>query len=56
MSIEQGMASQYIRDLSTNIKRGNRAKLERGAWPNRAPFGYKNDRLNKTIIIDPRQF
>ena len=52
MSIEQAMASQYIRDLSTNVKRGNRAKLEKGVWPNCAPFGYDNDRLNKTIIVD----
>ena len=52
MSIEQAMASQYIRDLSTNVKRGNRAKLEKGVWPNRPPFGYDNDRLNKTIIVD----
>lgn len=53
MSIEQGMASQYIRDLSSNIKRGHRAKLERGCWPSRAPFGYLNDRATITIVIDP---
>ncbi len=53
MSIEQAMASQYIRDLSTNIKRGNRAKLEKGQWPNRAPFGYLNDKATKNIIVDP---
>ncbi len=53
MSIEQGMASQYIRDLSSNIKRGNRAKLEKGDWPNRAPFGYLNDKANRTIAIHP---
>ena len=33
MSIEQGMASQYIRDLSVNVKRGNRAKMKKEmAW------------------------
>ena len=53
MSIEQAMASQYIRDLSSNVKRGNRAKLEKGQWPNRAPFGYLNDKATKTIAIDP---
>ena len=53
MSIEQGMASQYIRDLSSNIKRGHRAKLERGFWPSRAPFGYLNDRATVTIVVDP---
>lgn len=52
MNVELGMANQYIRDLSENIKRGNRAKLERGEWPNRAPFGYKNDKANHCIIVD----
>ena len=54
MSIEQAMASQYIRDLSTNVKRGNRAKLERGEWPNHAPLGYVNDKATKTIKIDKK--
>ena len=53
MGIEQAMANQYIRDLSVNVKRGNRAKLERGEWPNHAPFGYLNDKFTKSIIIDP---
>lgn len=55
MSIEQAMASQYIRDLSTNVKRGNRAKLERGEWPNHAPFGYLNDKATKKVVIDPKR-
>src|ERR1035437_2265506 len=29
MSIEQAMANQYIRDLSTNVKRGNRSEERR---------------------------
>jgi site-specific DNA recombinase len=53
MSIEQAMANQYIRDLSTNVKRGNREKLARGEWPNHAPFGYLNDKNTKSITIDP---
>lgn len=54
MSIEQAMANQYIRDLSVNVKRGNRTKLEKGQWPNRAPFGYVNDKLNKSILVDKK--
>jgi DNA invertase Pin-like site-specific DNA recombinase len=50
--IEFGMASQYIRDLSKNVKRGNRAKLSQGGLPGMAYFGYLNDKTNKTIIID----
>lgn len=50
MSIEQAMANQYIRDLSLNVKRGNRAKLERGEWPAPAPFGYK--KVNGQVVPD----
>jgi site-specific DNA recombinase len=53
MGIEQAMANQYIRELSANVKRGNRTKLEKGDWPGPAPYGYLNDRINKTIVPDP---
>lgn len=55
MSIEQAMATQYIRDLSVNVKRGNRAKLERGEWPGRVPMGYTNDKATKTVKIDNKK-
>ena len=48
-NVESGMANQYILDLSKNVKRGLRAKLEQGYWPNRAPIGYLN-RNGKTVI------
>lgn len=54
MSIEQAMANQYIRDLSINVKRGNREKLARGEWPNHAPLGYLNDKATKTIMVDKK--
>lgn len=53
-AVEFGMANQYVRDLSANVKRGNRTKLERGEWPNRAPTGYKNDKNTKSIVLDPK--
>ena len=43
MNLEFGMANQFILDLSKNVKRGLRAKLEKGWRPNRAPLGYLND-------------
>ncbi len=52
-AFEFGMANQYIRDLSVNVKRGNKTKLEKGGWTGKAPYGYLNDRANKTIITDP---
>jgi DNA invertase Pin-like site-specific DNA recombinase len=53
MAMQFGMANQYSRDLSVNVKRGNRAKLEQGGWPHRAPFGYQNDKATTSIVVDP---
>ena len=47
-----GVGKKYSDDLSVNVKRGNRAKLEKGGWPGIAPLGYLNDKLNKTIYVD----
>ncbi len=52
MNIDFGMSKKFSDDLSINVKRGNRAKLEKGGWPNHAPLGYKNNKANNTIIID----
>ncbi len=49
-SVEFGMANQYILDLSKNVMRGQRTKLEKGGWPNMAPLGYKNE--NSTLVLD----
>ena len=53
MSLSFGIAKKYVDDLSVNVKRGNRAKLERGEWPNHAPFGYLNDKNTKSVVVDP---
>lgn len=55
MSVEFGMATQYSRDLSMNVKRGNRMKLEKGGWLGVAPFGYLNNKANHTVYIDPER-
>ncbi len=47
-----GQANQSSRDLSVNVKRGNREKLSRGGLPGVAPFGYLNDKADKTIVIN----
>ena len=53
MYVDLGMANQYIRDLRQNVMRGNRAKLDKGGWPNMAPFGYTNDKAARSIIVQP---
>ncbi len=51
-NVESGMANQYIRDLSKNVKRGMQTKLNNGDYPNNAKIGYVNDKINKKILID----
>lgn len=51
-SVETGMANQYILDLSKNVKRGIKTKIEKGDFPNRAPIGYGNDPITRKITLD----
>ena len=55
-SIEAGMSNEYVRDLIRKVKRGSYSKAEKGWLPGRPAIGYLNDRINKTIIIDPDRF
>lgn len=55
-NFELGIATKYIDDLRTNVKRGNRERFRRG-WPNhRPPMGYLEDQAKRTIIKDPDRF
>ena len=55
-NFELGIATKFIDDLRSNVKRGNRARFQRG-WPNfRPPFGYLDDHTAKTVIMDPERF
>ena len=53
MSFEFVMANQYVNDLSTGVKRGQKSKLEKGVWPGIAPIGYRNNIKKHTIVMDP---
>ena len=55
MSVEFGMANQYIRDLSVNVTRGLRQKARMGIYPSSAPLGYLNDPRTKTIVVDRKK-
>jgi site-specific DNA recombinase len=58
--IEFGMAQKYVDDLSRNVKRGLRTKVERGWYPSLAPLGYLNnktkDKGQRDISPDPERF
>ena len=60
LDVEFSMANQYIRDLSVNVKRGLRRKVEKGLCPGLTPIGYLNDKFKekgeKDIIKDPERF
>jgi len=60
MSVEFGMANQFILDLSTDTKRGLKAKAERGWYPCPASIGYMSNpakrKGEKEIIEDPERF
>jgi len=60
MNVEFGMANQFILDLSKNVRRGMKTKVEKGWLPTVAPLGYLNDRTKargkKDIIKDPDRF
>jgi site-specific DNA recombinase len=55
-SVESSMANQYVRDLVVNVRRGMYSKAERGWLPGKPPIGYKNDRENRTIVVDEERF
>lgn len=56
LAIEFGMSNQQSRDISVNVKRGNKTKINNGGWCGVAPHGYINNVIDKTIEIDPDRF
>ncbi len=58
LNIAFGQSKYYVDNLSENVKRGNRQKIRRGEWPNKAPIGYLNYHpinQTKTIIVDNKK-
>jgi site-specific DNA recombinase len=56
IAVEFGMANQYVRDLSVNIRRGIREKVRRGIHSSKAPLGYFNEPRLRTIEPHPVDF
>ncbi len=56
MQIEFGMAKKYVDDLSDNVRRGNKTKLEKGWLPGLPPLGYLNEPKERTIVKDLERF
>jgi site-specific DNA recombinase len=56
IAVELGMANQYVRDLSVNIRRGIREKVRRGIFCSKAPLGYFNHPTLRTIEPHKKTF
>src|SRR5579863_9414475 len=56
LSIIFGYSKYYVDNLSENVRRGYRTKVQHGWLPGLAPLGYLNDKASKTIIADPERF
>lgn len=56
LSIIFGYSKYYVDNLSENIRRGLRTKLEHGWLPNLPPAGYLNEPTLRTIVPDPERF
>lgn len=53
MQVEFGMANQYVKDLSLDVKRGMRQKAERGWFPTtRLPVGYIHNPIHNLGVGD----
>lgn len=56
LSIIFGYSKYYVDNLSENIRRGLRTKLEHGWLPGTPPAGYLNEPVLRTIVPDPERF
>lgn len=56
LGLEFSIGKKYVDDLSDNVKRGMRRKLEMGWFPHRPPVGWYNEPRLRTIVKDPDVF
>jgi site-specific DNA recombinase len=52
--IQVVMARNYIDNLREEVRKGMQEKAEQGIYPSRPPLGYRNNKLDHTIEIDPQ--
>lgn len=53
LGISTAVAVYYAGELAEKTRRGIDQKALKGEWPNKAPFGYKNDPATKRLVLDP---
>src|SRR5271168_3878997 len=47
------LARNYSENLREEVKKGMREKASQGVYPGHAPFGYRNNTVERSIEIDP---
>lgn len=47
------LARHYSNNLREEVKKGMREKAAQGSFPGYAPFGYRNNKAERTIEVDP---
>src|ERR1700677_1196162 len=47
------LARNYIENLKEEVEKGMREKAEQGIYPSRPPIGYRNNKAERSIEIDP---
>lgn len=55
LGIESLIARKYSNDISMKAKMGMQEKVEQGGYTGDAPIGYINNRITRTIEIDPKR-
>ena len=56
LSLAFGQSKLYVDDLSVNVRRGIRNRVENGWHPSIPPIGYLNKKDDQTIIADPERY
>ena len=56
MSIEFGLATHYVDNLSSHVKKSIVGRLERGIWPAKPKIGYVRNQETGELMPDPERF
>lgn len=53
--IQLVIARNFIENLREEVRKGMREKAEQGIYPSRPPMGYRNNKLEHTIEVNPEK-
>ena len=51
--VNLAVAKHYVNNLREEVKKGMAEKVAQGGWPHRAPLGYRNDRVTRSLVVEP---